>query len=254
MLKLSLFVAGAVLACALTIWLTVDKHFRESEVVVPDVRGVSIDDATARLKSAGLTLSIDARRPHESLEAGLVSYQDPIPGAATRRGREVRVTVSTGRVSVTIPDLVGRSRREAALALRNDQLVLRDAVQVHARSPPDTVLAQAPRVGEALDENGDVDLLVSLGSDKVAYVMPDLRGHRAIDVERVLAEAGLRLGDVRREPAPGQAEGTVRSQLPPPGSRVYRDTAVMVVVAGGADMRMAMPAPEAPDPVAEEER
>jgi serine/threonine-protein kinase len=238
--KIALFLGGAVFVMLLALWLTVDSQFKDSAAVVPEVRGMELDEAREAVTDAGLVLEVEARIPHETLEPGRVAFQDPGPGTSTRRSRAVRVKVSSGTRSVATPDVVGRSKREAALALRAASLDIGETLQVHSNATANTVLAQSPRPGDLVGEEGRVDVLLSLGPGRRAMVMPDLRGHGVSEAERLLAEAGLRIGDVQQaHSAEGREAGTVQAQSPPPGSRIFRDTPVMVSVAS----RSASPAP-----------
>jgi serine/threonine-protein kinase len=225
-------VAGVIAAWALT--RTVDREFRHSEVTVPDVRGLSEEEATTRLQASELNLLVDSRRAVEGMDAGHVAWQDPAPGASTRRQRVVKVVLSLGPQVAQVPDVVGRSRREAQLALRALKAVVGQVISVSATQAPDVVLAQSPMAGEPLEEGQRVDLLISAGMARPAFVMPDLRGRPVHEVEGLLESVGLRIASRREELAPGPP-GVVRSQSPQAGSRVMRDTGISIVVSRGAE-------------------
>lgn len=232
-LKAGLLLLGAVVVASLALWQTVDRQFRHSEVTVPDVRGLTVDAATQTLAGLQLGLLIESRRPHEAYEPGLISYQDPVPGSSSRRQRVVKVVVSAGQDLGTVPSLVGQSRRQATIALKSAHVALGRVVQVEALTAADTVLAQSPAPGSPLEEGGRVDLLVSAGPPRVAWVMPDLRG-RPVDAARELVTmAGLRIAQEREMYDPGPT-GIVRAQDPPPGARVLKDTGVTLTVTRAA--------------------
>lgn len=241
LVKLGLLLAVGGLIAALSLWRTVDRQFRASEVTVPDVRGLDLDAATALLAESDLGVLIDGRRPHESVAPGHVSYQDPLPGASTRRQRVVKLTLSAGQHLATVPALVGKSRREATILLRTDHVTLGQVIQVAAMSPPDTVLAQSPPVGAPLEEGGRVDLLVSTGPRRRSFVMPDLRGRSVVTVRDLLAMAGLRIVHEREVHEPGVAPGFVREQDPPAGSRVQKDAGVTLTVTRDPEPPIAPP-------------
>lgn len=226
-------VAGII--CALSLWNTVDSQFRASEVTVPDVRGRTLDGATALLAESELGVFVEARRPHETVAPGLVSYQDPVPGASTRKNRMIKLTVSAGTQLSTVPALAGRTRREATIQLRTEHVALGQVVSVSANVPPDVVLAQSPPAGSPLEEGGRIDLLVSSGPRRRAWVMPDLRGRTADTAREVLVLTGLRLAQEREQYEPGVAPGYVRGQDPAPGTRVLREAGVSLTVSRGPE-------------------
>lgn len=232
--KLGLFVAGAVAVAAFFFWRTVEDDFRRSEVQVPDVVGLDVEEATARLRGMDLLLLVDGRKPSDSVEAGRIFYQEPAASAVTRRHREVKVVLSTGPATAAIPDVRGASPRQAAFALGKATLRLGTQVQVHsARVPAGRIVSQDPAPGAGSPDHREVDVLVSLGPRPRAYVMPDLRGWPLRQVELVLGTGGIRVGEVREQVVPGMDAGVVASQAPLPGSRVTADTVVSVVVARG---------------------
>lgn len=230
MIRLGLLVAGAGLVFVLSLWSTVEGHFAASRVDVPDVRGLDEAAAGERLEKLGLALEVEQREAHDAIEAGLIVSQAPIPGAQSRKGRAVTVVVSLGAVRVVTPALVGRTRREALIELRRQQLAPGDIVQVHSPRPANDVIGQVPAPGGALDPTGRVGLVVSLGPAAHAFVMPDLQGRRLTEAERLFGAVGMRVAEVREQFVPGQADGIVQSQSPERGSRVLRETAVRLVI------------------------
>ena len=87
------------------------------EVVVPDLAGKTVNDASAALAESGLTLKVEeGRRVDPKVAAGQVLVQDPQAGLRTRRQRSVRVWISAGPRSTIVPGLVGESERTAQIA------------------------------------------------------------------------------------------------------------------------------------------
>ena len=96
---------------------------RTREVVVPDLAGKTVNDATVALSEAGLNLKVEeARRPDPKVPAGQILAQDPRPGPAR--------AASAASRSGSAPALVRPSSRRcsaspnapAALQLQQDGL------------------------------------------------------------------------------------------------------------------------------------
>ncbi len=95
-----------------TVKLVISKGPEPSPVEVPDITGISLKDARARLEEAELTLSSDITQ-EESREylSGYVVRQDPQAGTELQKGDPVKIVLSTGpgpeektvRVEVTMP-------------------------------------------------------------------------------------------------------------------------------------------------------
>src|SRR5437763_1434044 len=85
-------------------------------VEIPDLKNRTANEATAIATGAGLTLRVDeTHRPDPKIAAGRVLAQEPPPGALSRRQRSVRVWLSSGIRSVTVPPLIGDNERAAQL-------------------------------------------------------------------------------------------------------------------------------------------
>jgi beta-lactam-binding protein with PASTA domain len=92
---------------------------RAREVTVPDLVGQSVADATAATSTLDLQLRVDeGRRPDPKVPAGHVLGQDPMPGAAARRQRSIRVWLSAGAHIARAPSLLGETQRSAEIAWR----------------------------------------------------------------------------------------------------------------------------------------
>ena len=233
----ALFLGGAVGVALLALWLTVNRHFEEAEVIVPEITGLELDEAEERLAASDLELRVEARRPHETVEAGRVYYQEPRSETLTRRKRQVRAWISTGPRRFSVPDLRAQSGRAAILNLGQEGLSSGEIARVHTeRAPGNAVLAQDPPAGSSVPDDARVSLLVSRGPIRTAWVMPDVRGHTLSEVELAFSGTGLRLAEVRESVVSGVAGGTIASQDPPAGSRVTTETAISLVIARAVEV------------------
>ena len=89
------------LAYALFALLGLQLALESREVAVPDLTNLSPEEASATVAAADLALRIEAiRRVDQSIAAGRVADQDPGPGVVTRRGRSVKIWLSSGLIPV----------------------------------------------------------------------------------------------------------------------------------------------------------
>jgi eukaryotic-like serine/threonine-protein kinase len=192
---------------------------RTREVQVPDLTNRPANEATALAADLGLTLKIDeTRRPDPKIGPGRVLAQDPPAGAVARRQRTVKVWLSAGQRSSTVPALVGETERTAQLLLTQDGLTLGTVSEVRSAGfPQDVVIAQIPPAKSA---GGRVSLLVNRGERGVSYVMPDLIGVNGDRAAEILRNRGFRVAVVGSTPYPGVAAGIVIRQSPQAGFQV----------------------------------
>ena len=82
---------------------------RAREVQVPPLVGKTVSEATQSLGALGLTLRVDAtRRTDPKVTANRIMQQDPPAGAAARSQRSIRVWLSAGPRTTTVPELIRR--------------------------------------------------------------------------------------------------------------------------------------------------
>ncbi|MGW0855777.1 Stk1 family PASTA domain-containing Ser/Thr kinase [Streptomyces sp. NPDC002690] len=84
-----------------------------SPVDVPDVSGLSVEDATAALEEEGLKAEVKPGRINSPEVAGDVAEQTPDPGAEAAEGDTVQLTVSKGPRMIEVPDVTGKDVDEA---------------------------------------------------------------------------------------------------------------------------------------------
>ncbi len=87
-------------------------------VVVPDVRGMTVDQAQAALTGGGLKPRT-TERFDESVPFGRVIGTEPANGTTAYRGDKVRVIVSKGSQFVSVPSVVGMTIESATSTLED---------------------------------------------------------------------------------------------------------------------------------------
>lgn len=93
-------------------------------VNIPDLKGVSVREAKNRISSAGLEVGTVQPDSIPSPYANTITRQSPTPGDSLQRGATVDLWYSTGlgTRSVEIPNVVGRTVRNAKQLLLQNQL------------------------------------------------------------------------------------------------------------------------------------
>jgi len=203
------------------------------EVAVPGVVGETREEALFELQGAGLRGEVRLERFDLEYPAGTILAQDPRQGSMVKVGRRVSLTLSRGAEQAVVPALGGRTERQARLDLAAAGLELGDVLYLRAVAVGSgKVLATAPGAGSAAAKGTAVDLLVNQGAAPVGFVMPDLRGHRYDDVQRLLSSHGFRV-ERARYVGGGLGVERVTAQDPEPGARVVAGDRVSLSVSGG---------------------
>jgi eukaryotic-like serine/threonine-protein kinase len=182
-------------------------------VPVPDLTGVSADDAESRLRSAQLALGDTTTKYSNSVDKGKIISTKPSAGSKIAPDREVDIVVSRGAEPVVLDNVVGQNVDAARQTLEGKGLkVSVNEIDWFQGAPaPGTVVQQNPPVqtaGQMIDKGSVVTLtVVKAAAGQVA--VPDVRGQNFDQAKATLEGLGFQ---VNRKGLPfGQ---TVRNQDP----------------------------------------
>ncbi len=207
-------------------------------VKVPSVTGVPFDEAVRILDSIGLEPRKGDVRSDRSHKAGYVIIQNPIAGHEVKRGRRVYLTVSGGEVQVVVPNIKGRTLRDARFALEREGLQL-GAIEYSTSDqfPPNTIMEQKIGAGAKVKRDTYVSIVVSQGSSSQTVTVPDVTGKPLSEAEAMITAAGLRRGNVTYAVSSDLLPNTVLEQFPRKGEIVAKDQPIDLVVVQGGEKR-----------------
>jgi beta-lactam-binding protein with PASTA domain len=206
-----------------------------STIEVPDVVGMTLQDASRILDSLGLEGRQGDVRPDREHPAGIVVVQNPIAGHAVKKGRRVYLTVSGGEESVNVPSVRGRTLRDATFLLERTGLRIGDVSHEPSEEyPVNTIIDQSHAPGEKVRKDTRVDVTVSLGPVAMNVAVPELIGKSLSEAKKLLETAGMTLGNVTYIPSGDLLPNTVIEQYPHAGELVEARQAIDLVVVQGA--------------------
>lgn len=192
-------------------------------VVMPDVRGLTVDGAAARLRGDGLEVEVARSRAHPSVAEGLILDQAPEPETRIRGGRTARVIISSGPPAGALPRLTGLSLRQAEITIQRENYRLGRVARLRRPGVTEPVVDyQYPVAGTHLYKGAEVSLVVAEPAPPAMLRMPDLRGTSLFKARRSVADAGFVLGPVVYERTSRVPPNTVIEQSPDPGRRISR--------------------------------
>ncbi len=170
--------ALAMLAVAMmSAFITMRLAIHGREVKVPNIAGLSLQDASRKANAVGLRLNVENRFYSADTPAGNILAQSPAPGTTVRRAWAVRVTESLGPQQVSIPNVVGQSERTASINIRRLSLDPGTVASIPAPGEAGVVVAQMPNPNAVGVEQPRVSLLLSDAAESPpAFVMPSLTG------------------------------------------------------------------------------
>lgn len=225
-----------------SVWALSRSAATPEAVSVPNVVGLSQADAKSQIEAAGLEWELNPEKvASDTVEKDSVASTDPAGGTQAEKGSTVRVTISSGPDSVTLPDnLVGMSPDEARQAV--EALGLKWEVN-SSKVASDTVaegkVAQTnPSPGSKVKAGQTITAYLSSGSDQVE--VPDLVGMSQDQARSALKAVGLELGNVTTVDSDKDKDRIV-SQDPETGSKVKKGTTIAVSISTGKAAQVEIP-------------
>jgi serine/threonine-protein kinase len=222
----SIVVIGIIAVLAASIPILVGTLRR---VEVPQVAGQAKAEAEAALRKAGFTVTTDVENSDSVLE-GHVIRTEPPAGTQARKGSTISLIVSSGPVTVQVPDVRGKTYEDALRTLTDLGLKVdrRDAFSPTVKQG--LVISQSKDVDVLVNVGTTITLTVSRGVEHV--VVPDVKSKTEADANQILTAAGFTV-TTQRADSDTVAVGVVISQTPAAGAKADKGSAITIVVSNG---------------------
>ncbi len=195
-----------------------------SSVLVPNLDGVSVEEAQNLLNEKNLKLKILEERYDLKREKGSIISFNPSYGMSVKKGQSVYVVVSKGIEKVVMPDLTDKNLQEAQIELSKLGLKLKSLSYISDRREEGVVISQYPSSNAIIPKESDCFLLISKGGRRPIFVMPNILKKDFTTVSRSLSEYGFKV-----IPS-GSNEGMITTQKPLSGIPVDASEVIFVGV------------------------
>ncbi len=204
-------------------------------VTVPDLVGLSMHDAEARVLAAGLVPHVHIRPAAAGTAPWAVLSQEIEPGRRLREGRHLGFDVAKPALmssGVRMPSLFGLSKAETVDLLQH--MGLRPTFRERSSSAEaGTVIGQTPTPGVVVGADAAVQLVLAQappsGWTPPVVSIPNVTGMRPAEAHLRLLTAGLR-PSMRRDTGAGERVDRVFRQDPRAGVRKPVGTQVLFYV------------------------
>lgn len=224
----SVFAAVAIVAISVMAF----AFFSGKTVEVPDVKGKTATEAKSTLETLNLVLEIEKEVYNADVEAGQIITQNPESGKELQSGKTVKVTVSKGVKTGTVPSVIGLSETEAVKAIEAANFVVGEIKREYNSSyNADIVFQMNPSGNSTANEGTKVTIYVSKGEDLVT--VPSVIGQTEADAKSTITNAGLTVGAITYETSSDYSKGMVMKQSPTDGNQVAKGADVAIVVSSG---------------------
>jgi beta-lactam-binding protein with PASTA domain len=221
-LFLSLLVIAGTVFAGLRV---LSQYFAISEVPLPNLVGMSSEEAQQTLQELGLTAKI---YPSIVADAPIntVTSQSPRAAFVVREGRSVSIDVNTP-TNVQVPSLVSSTEEQARNVLQQLNLELGTVTYDFSNDIPEgQILSQNPPPQTDVPVQSSVSIAVSRGSNVPKVAMPDVRGQNIEAAKNRLRGLGFTNIDTVPSSVTNDAGQTVTQQSPAGGQSVTASTRV----------------------------
>jgi len=180
-------IAGVTLVLLTAIALLI---FFNRKVVVPEVTGKKISEATALLEEAKFQIQTSTEFS-DTVSKDCVISQDIKGGEKIKYRTLITLVVSKGKEQITVPDVKDRTLEEAEATLKNLGFSVATKEKFSDTITKGNVIAQSVRAEKQVDKGSSITLTISKGPDLV--VVPNIQGMTKEEAEQALRAAGLNL-------------------------------------------------------------
>lgn len=207
----------------------VTRHGTELEL--PNLTNERLTDAREKLTALGLSLVISSEEYSPGKEPGTVLGQYPVGGTRVKPGRIVKLVVSLGQKSVVIPDVSGKSVRQARLDLEVAGLMFGDVAWAFSDTIPERVVVFSyPAAGTEIPIGSPVNLMVNRGRASTFTYMPAVIGLPLGEAIKKIEDKSLRMGVTNYRTDENFLPETVLEQSEPLGTELDVGTEIDLVV------------------------
>lgn len=203
-----------------------------TELKVPDLKGLSYKEAKTLLSEMGLQISKGDEVDSDSVAEGLIASQYPSAKTKVDKGDIITVNISKGKKDAVIPKLVGTtftSESDVSDTLSKYGYKLGKVSYEESYETPGTIIKQSPDAGTTAEKNTTVDIVISKAKSKAT--VPNLNGMTYDQAESALQSLGFSVGRVTEEENNGFTAGTVFKQYPAANSEYQTGSTVDIWIA-----------------------
>ncbi|MCQ2323398.1 MAG: PASTA domain-containing protein [Paludibacteraceae bacterium] len=216
-----------------TLWL---RSYTEHgvEVLVPQVIGLSQDEAAALIAENDLRLEVIDSTYTQLVPLGAIVEQNPVANSHAKHRRTIYVVINANSVrQVPMPDLRDISFRQAEATLHSVGLKIKEYIYEPSEFK-DIVLdvrmeGQSIQPGERISQGSEVVLVIGKGKGTARVMVPNLVGKDLLEARSLLLSSYLTMGSIHYDEEPTEeTEGLyfVYNQQPTAGSYILEGSIV----------------------------
>jgi len=198
---------------------------------LPEFTEQRLLEAQYTLDELDLEYEVASQEYSPGKEKGVILNQFPISGTKVKPGRVIKFVVSMGQKLVPIPQMAGRSVRQAMLDLEATGLTLGEIAWAFSDTLPQRVVVFSyPAADTEIPLGSPVNLMVNHGRASTFTYMPKVVGLTITEASKRLGDKSLKVGIVTYRIDENYLPETVLEQSEPEGTELDNNTEIDLVV------------------------
>lgn len=201
-------------------------------VVIPDLEGLTIEEANQLSKSEGIELVVADTIFTNDLNPNIVLEQFPSSGKEVKFGRSIKVKITQFNQKIVVPSLLGKTLRAVEIELDQEGIEL-DSIyySFSSKYPKGIVSWQSPTENDSIRKGFGVRIEVSNGLAPNDLVdVPDFQGIFLNEALKIIQEKGFFEGKIQYVENKKFLPNTVLNQSPKEGTKVSQGSRINLVI------------------------
>lgn len=206
------------------------RFFQVKDVAVPNIVGLTEDDAKRKLEDLKLIMEVENRVSSEEPE-GKVLKVYPDVGVNVKENSVVKVTLSAGPKKVKVPNLKNMDTASAEAALKRASLKLGSVEKKNSDEvEKDLIISQSEAPNSEVLAGSEINIVISEGPKLEFVVVPQLYGKTLDEAKAKLKAAKLVLGEVKYGESSKYIDNVVIDQDVAPGIQVKEGSVINITI------------------------
>lgn len=228
---LSIFI-GLILLFALSLGgtLLVLNITNPPEVEMPNVVGLSKEEAQAEIETAKLVFEVEKEEYNKDVPEGFVISQDPTymeKYNKVKQGSTVKVVISKGQEKTTVPKVVGMEKDKAIKALEDAKLKVEVVEESSKKVQEGYVISQ--EIDPETDAYAGDTIIIHVSTGVEKATVPDVVGKTQDEAKKTLEAQGFVVTVATAEDS-SKASGVVLKQSLDSGKSVEKGSSITITV------------------------
>ena len=233
-------IVGLILLFVITLGLTIgiSNARRPKEVAIPNLVGKTVDEAKQILTENKLNYVEDSSEYNTTYPAGQIISQTPnfVDGRKIKQNTDVKVVVSLGTETTTVPKLKGLTKDEAEDAAKSSKIKLEFVDEISKTVEAGVIIKQEKDEGETVNAGDTIKVYVSIGTGIKQVAVVSVLYKDEETAKQTLQDLGLTV-NVEYGEDKTRGNGVVLKQSIESGKTVDEGSAITITVNKLAELK-----------------